>query len=96
MSGEELIDAMKFHYPVYVQNSFAEAQLKSVQNAIDFLKRFEVIDARQVQRKSHASTSNRDHHNGRDYGTGRGNNNNLNRHDNRPRQLSHNTGVLPA
>jgi hypothetical protein len=86
MSNEELIDAMKFHYPVYAQNSFAAAQLNSVQDAIDLLKSLEVIDARKVQQKFHANTSNRDHRNGRDYGTGRGNNNNLNRHDNRPRQ----------
>jgi hypothetical protein len=46
MSGEELIDAMKFHYPVYVQNSFAEAQLKSVQDAIDLLKRLEESSAK--------------------------------------------------
>jgi hypothetical protein len=28
INDEELIDAMKFHYPVYVQNSFAVAPVK--------------------------------------------------------------------
>jgi hypothetical protein len=43
MSDIELIDALKFHFPIYVQNAFASAQLSTVQNAIDLLKRLEII-----------------------------------------------------
>jgi hypothetical protein len=51
MPNVELIDAVKFHFPVYVQNSFAAAQLTCVQDALDLLKRLEGIDTREGQRR---------------------------------------------
>jgi hypothetical protein len=40
----ELIEALKFHFPIFVQNSFAAAHLTSVQDALGLLKRLQAID----------------------------------------------------
>jgi hypothetical protein len=57
MSDMELIDAMKFHFPIYVQNAFASAQLSTVQDAIDLLKRLEMIGSREKQRRYNSTAS---------------------------------------
>lgn len=48
----DLIDALGFHFPIYVQNSFAAAHLTCIQDALDLLKRLEAIDAHENQRRS--------------------------------------------
>jgi hypothetical protein len=53
----ELIDAMKFHFPIYVQNAFASAQVSAVQDGIDLLKRLEMIGSRKKQRRYSSTTS---------------------------------------
>jgi hypothetical protein len=57
MSDAEWIDALKFHFPIYVQNAFAAARLISIQDAIDLLKTLEVVESRENQRKLNSTTS---------------------------------------
>jgi hypothetical protein len=57
MTDVELMDALKFHFPIYVQNSFAAAQLTGVQDALDLLKRLEGIEIREELRRANSAGS---------------------------------------
>jgi hypothetical protein len=57
MSDIELIDAMKFHFPIYVQNAFESVQVGAVQDGIDLLKRLEMIGSCEKQRRYSSTTS---------------------------------------
>jgi len=57
MSDVEFMDAIKFHYPTYVQNSLATAQLTSIQDGLDLLKRLEGIATREDMRRFNPTAS---------------------------------------
>jgi hypothetical protein len=75
----DLIDALRFHFPIYVQNSFAAAQLTCIQDALDLLKRLEAIEAHENQRRSSSNGSIPGQRNDRAQGR---NNNNYNHNEN--------------
>jgi hypothetical protein len=49
VSDVELTDALKFRYPIFLQNGFAAAQLTCIRDALDILKRLEAIESRENQ-----------------------------------------------
>jgi hypothetical protein len=80
MPDVELIDALKFHFSIYVQNAFAASPLNYIQDALDLLKRLEVIEIRENERRSNSTASSQMQNHGRaQANNGNGNNHNGNR-----------------
>ncbi|PNF24475.1 hypothetical protein B7P43_G07324 [Cryptotermes secundus] len=54
----ELIDALRSHFPIYAQRAMLGAKISTIQEAIDFLKRLEMVEGNDANRKSNPSPSN--------------------------------------
>jgi hypothetical protein len=52
MTDVELIDALKFYFDLPVQRSFATAQLTSLQDSVELLKRLELVESNQDYQRS--------------------------------------------
>jgi hypothetical protein len=85
MTDVKLIDALRFHFPIYVQNSFAAAQLTCVQDALDLLKRLEAIEMREGLMWSNSAGTSQNQGHDRSHGSAFDRSNGAN---NRPRPQS--------
>jgi hypothetical protein len=47
----ELIDALRSHFPIYAQRAMLGANISTIQGAIDFLKRMEMVEENDTNRK---------------------------------------------
>jgi hypothetical protein len=54
----ELIDALRSHFPVYAQRAMLGANISTIQEAIDFLKRLEMVEGNDINRKPNSLSSN--------------------------------------
>jgi hypothetical protein len=48
----ELIDALRSHFPIYAQRAMLGANISTNQEAIDFLKRLEMVEGNDTNRRS--------------------------------------------
>jgi uncharacterized protein YfkK (UPF0435 family) len=51
----ELIDAIRSHFPIYVQRAMLGANITDIQQAIDFLKRLEMMEGTDISGKPNSS-----------------------------------------
>jgi hypothetical protein len=54
----ELIDALRSHFPIYAQRAMLGANIGTIQEAIDFLKRLEMMEGNDTNKKSNPLPSN--------------------------------------
>jgi hypothetical protein len=93
MADRELIDALKFHFDLPVQRSFATAQLTSIQDAVDLLKRLEMVESIQdFQRSQVNQRPQTQQHNPRPPGQNYGNNNRPRQNHQYVRQIGYSSG----
>jgi hypothetical protein len=93
MADREQIDALKFHFDLPVQRSFATAQLTSIQDAVDLIKRLEMVESIQIfQRSQLNQRPQTQQHNPRPPGQNYGNNNRPRQNHQYVRQIGYSSG----
>ncbi|KDR23990.1 hypothetical protein L798_07929 [Zootermopsis nevadensis] len=91
MPDVELIDAVKFHFPIYVQNSFAAAQLTCIQDTLDLQKHLEGIEMCEGQQQLNSAGTSQNQGHDRSHGNANDRSSN-----NRPRPQSQQVSFTPA